>query len=98
MEITKSVLSARETAFLYGDYSSYRSQLSTKLYNCRKRLNIASKNRGKYQAKQPVTAAQVAENNEYVLARVLTDGLVSDSSTAMCIFPCLLLKGLGQTQ
>ena len=65
MEITRTVLSARETAFLYGDYSSYRSQLSTKLLNCRKRLNVATKNRGKYHAKQLVTAAQIADNHEY---------------------------------
>lgn len=67
MDITKSVVSLRERALLYGDYSTYWSQLSNKLLNSRKKLNIATKNRGKFNPKAPVTAEQIAENHECAL-------------------------------
>ncbi|KAK4234672.1 signal recognition particle subunit SRP68 [Achaetomium macrosporum] len=72
MDITKSVISLREKALLYGDYSTYRSQLSGKLLNCRKKLNIATKNRGKFHPRAPVTPEQIAENHEYVYLQLLT--------------------------
>ena len=65
MDITKFVVASREKALLYGDYATYRSQLSTKLLNCRKKLNIATKSRGKFHPKAPVTPEQIAENHEY---------------------------------
>ncbi len=65
MDITKFVVASREKALLYGDYASYRSLLSGKLLNCRKKLNIATKSRGKYNPKAPVTPEQIAENHEY---------------------------------
>lgn len=65
MDITKSVVSLREKALLYGDYSTYWSQLSGKLLNSRKKLNIATKNRSKFNPKAPVTPEQIAENHEY---------------------------------
>jgi len=48
MDITKFVVSARDQAFLYGDHSTYQKQLSKKLLNCRKKLGISTKGRGKY--------------------------------------------------
>src|SRR3954470_13874693 len=51
MDITKFVVSHREKALLYGDYSTYWQQLSNKLLNCRKKLSIATKNRGKFNPK-----------------------------------------------
>ncbi|KAH6856513.1 hypothetical protein B0I37DRAFT_318122 [Chaetomium sp. MPI-CAGE-AT-0009] len=72
MDITKFVVSLREKALLYGDYSTYWSQLSGKLLNCRKKLNIATKSRGKFNPKAPVTPEQIAENHEYVYLQLLT--------------------------
>ena len=66
MDITKFVVSLREKALLYGDYSTYWSQLSGKLLNCRKKLNIATKSRAKFNPKAPVTPEQIAENHECV--------------------------------
>lgn len=71
MDITKFVVSSREKALLYGDYATYRTQLSGRLLNCRKKLNIATKSRGKYHPKGPVTPEQIAENHEYDVAAVL---------------------------
>lgn len=65
MDITKFVVSSREAALLYGDYGTYRSQLSGKLLNCRKKLNIATRSRTKFHPKAEVTAEQIAENHEY---------------------------------
>ncbi|KAB5576456.1 hypothetical protein GE09DRAFT_954077 [Coniochaeta sp. 2T2.1] len=72
MDITKTVVSLREAALLYGDYSTYWSQLSHKLLNSRKKLNVATKNRGKFHPKAPVTPEQIAENHEYVTLQLLT--------------------------
>ncbi|KAL2141022.1 hypothetical protein VTI28DRAFT_2952 [Corynascus sepedonium] len=72
MDVTKSVVSLREKALLYGDYSTYWSQLSGKLLNSRKKLNIATRNRGKFNPKAPVTPEQIAENVEYVYLQLLT--------------------------
>lgn len=66
MDITKFVVSLREKALLYGDYSTYWSQLSGKLLNCRKKLNIATKSRAKFHPKAPVTPEQIVENHECV--------------------------------
>ncbi|KAL2175589.1 uncharacterized protein P884DRAFT_331062 [Thermothelomyces heterothallicus CBS 202.75] len=72
MDITKTAVSLREKALLYGDYSTYWSQLSGKLLNSRKKLNIATKHRGKFNPKAPVTPEQIAENHEYVYLQLLT--------------------------
>ncbi|KAK3353140.1 hypothetical protein B0T25DRAFT_456841 [Lasiosphaeria hispida] len=72
MDITKFVVSSREKALLYGDYASYRTQLAGKLLNCRKKLNIATKNRGKFHPKAQVTAEQISENREYLHLQLLT--------------------------
>lgn len=64
MDITKQVISSRETALVYGDYGTYRTQLSGKLLNSRKKLSIATKSRGKFHPKTKITADQVSENHE----------------------------------
>lgn len=63
MDITNFVVSARNQALLYGDYGTYHSQLAKKLHNCRRKLNLSVKNRGKYTKKSAVTAEQIAENH-----------------------------------
>ncbi|KAK0715687.1 signal recognition particle subunit srp68-like protein [Lasiosphaeris hirsuta] len=72
MDITKFVISSREKALLYGDYASYRTQLAGKLLNCRKKLNIATKNRGKFHPKVQVTADQISGNRECLHLQLLT--------------------------
>ncbi|KAK3398472.1 hypothetical protein B0T20DRAFT_411193 [Sordaria brevicollis] len=72
MDITKFVVSHRENALLYGDYATYRAQLSRKLLNCRKKLNIATKSRGKFHPKAQITAEQISDNHEYLHLALLT--------------------------
>ncbi|KAI1651445.1 uncharacterized protein F4817DRAFT_324534 [Daldinia loculata] len=72
MDITNFVVSARNQALLYGDYTTYHKQLVKKLHKCRKRLNIATKNRGKFTKKDPITAEDLSENHEYLHLQLLT--------------------------
>ncbi|KAH7375051.1 signal recognition particle 68 kDa protein [Plectosphaerella cucumerina] len=72
MDITKFVVSGRDAALLYGDYSTYQAQLGTKLANCRRKLGISTRNRGKFQTRDDVTPEQVAEHNEYIHLLLLT--------------------------
>ncbi|TVY53250.1 Signal recognition particle subunit SRP68 [Lachnellula cervina] len=72
MEITKFVVSGRDKAKLYGDYATYRSQLSSRIHNLRKRLGIATKPRAKYTAKAPVTLEDIGRNHDYVHLILLT--------------------------
>lgn len=64
MDITKFVVSGRDSALLYGDYGTYQAQLGKKLLNCRKKLGVSTKNRGKYQKKDGPSAEQIADNLE----------------------------------
>jgi signal recognition particle subunit SRP68 len=64
MEITSSVVSGRDKAKLYGDYAAYRTQLSNRIHNLRKKLGIATKPRAKFSSKNPVTAEDVGKNRE----------------------------------
>jgi signal recognition particle subunit SRP68 len=66
MDITKFVVSGRDQALLYGDYSTYRAQLSHRLLSIRKRLGRATKKGAKYSKKAPITAQDIASNVEYV--------------------------------
>jgi signal recognition particle subunit SRP68 len=59
MEVTKFVVSGRDKAKLYGDYATYRTQLSNRIHNLRKKLGIATKPRAKYTNKGPVTAEDI---------------------------------------
>ncbi|OBR08986.1 Signal recognition particle subunit SRP68 [Colletotrichum higginsianum IMI 349063] len=72
MDITKFVVSGRDAALLYGDYGTYQNQLAKKLLNSRKKLGIATRNRGKFSKKGEVTAIQIAENHEYIHLLLLT--------------------------
>ncbi|KAI1410834.1 hypothetical protein F5Y13DRAFT_166918 [Hypoxylon sp. FL1857] len=72
MDITNFVVSARNQALLYGDYNTYHRQLAKKLHNCRKRLSIVTKNRGKFSKKDAITAEKLSENHEYLHLQLLT--------------------------
>lgn len=65
MDITKFVAELREAAFLVGDHSSYRAQLSRRLRIVRKKLGRATAKNAKYTGKAPVTAEEVGKNVEY---------------------------------
>jgi signal recognition particle subunit SRP68 len=64
MEVTKFVVSGRDKAKLYGDFATYRTQLSNRIHNLRKKLGVATKPRAKYSSKAPVTAEDIASNHE----------------------------------
>ena len=66
MEVTSFVVSGREKAKLYGDYATYRTQLSNRIHNLRKKLGVATKPRAKFTAKSLVTAEDIGRNQEYV--------------------------------
>lgn len=64
MEITKFVVSGRDQALLYGDYGTYRAQLSRRLHSVRKRLGRTTKKGAKHTNKAAITAEDIASNNE----------------------------------
>lgn len=64
MDITAFINEGREKALLYGDHSTYHAQLSKRLLSCRKKLGIVTKNRGKFQKQDDVTADNISENKE----------------------------------
>lgn len=64
MDITAFIKEGREKALLYGDHSTYHTQLSKRLLSCRKKLGIVTKSRGKFQKRDAVTADNIAENKE----------------------------------
>ncbi|KAI0544478.1 Cupredoxin [Xylaria curta] len=72
MDITNFVVSARNQALLYGDYTTYHRLLAKKLHGSRKKLNIATKNRSKFVKRDPVTAQQIAENHGFLHLILLT--------------------------
>ncbi|KAF2010460.1 hypothetical protein BU24DRAFT_399824 [Aaosphaeria arxii CBS 175.79] len=72
MDITKFVSGYRETAFLLGDYATYRAQLSRRLRIVRKKLGRATHKNAKYSAKAPVTAEEIAKNIEFLHLLLLT--------------------------
>ncbi|KAF1940037.1 hypothetical protein EJ02DRAFT_407373 [Clathrospora elynae] len=72
MDITKFVADFRESAFLLGDYSTYRAQLSRRLRTVRKKLGRATPKKAKYAAKAPVTAEEIGANNEALHLLLLT--------------------------
>lgn len=63
MEITSFVIQGRDQALLDGDYSTYQSQLARRLLKARKKLGIATRNRGKFSIKAKITPDEVAGNN-----------------------------------
>ncbi|KAH4083573.1 signal recognition particle subunit SRP68 [Parastagonospora nodorum] len=72
MDITKFVSEFRESAFLLGDYSTYHTQLSRRLRIVEKKLGRATPKNAKYAAKAPVTAEDIAKNNEFLHLLLLT--------------------------
>lgn len=64
MDITRFIVKNREQTLLYGDYSTYHARLSKRLLNCRKKLGIATKNRGKFHPKTEVTPEEIAQDHE----------------------------------
>ncbi|KAL1599147.1 signal recognition particle subunit srp68 [Nothophoma quercina] len=66
MDITKYVVEYREAAFLLGDYSTYRAQLTRRLRIVQKKLGRATPKNAKYAAKAPVTAENIAQNIEFL--------------------------------
>jgi signal recognition particle subunit SRP68 len=65
MDITKFIVDFRESAFLLGDYNTYRGQLARRLRIVRKKLGRATAKNAKFVAKAPVTAEEVAKDIEY---------------------------------
>lgn len=65
MDITSFVVQGRDKALLYGDYSTYHASLSKRLLNSRRKLGIASKNRGKFNAKREISADDITKDREY---------------------------------
>jgi signal recognition particle subunit SRP68 len=65
MDITKFIVDFRESAFLLGDYNTYRGQLARRLRIVRKKLGRATAKNAKFVAKAPITAEEVARNIEY---------------------------------
>lgn len=73
MEFTQFVVSSRDKALLYGDYSTYRTQLGHRLLNCRKKLSVSTRHRGKYNHNSNnIKAEQIAEDINYAWLQVLT--------------------------
>lgn len=64
MDITSFVLQGRDNALAYGDYSTYHSQLAKRLLSSRKKLGIASRNRGKFHNTEAITSENISENHE----------------------------------
>jgi hypothetical protein len=90
MDITKFVVDRREAAFLIGDYSTYRDQLSRRLRIVRKKLGRATPKNAKYAAKSPVTAEEIGKNIEYALTAVLVVNWLlinSEPSISSCSLP-----------
>ncbi|KAI1421018.1 Cupredoxin [Xylaria sp. FL1777] len=72
MDITNFIVSARNQALLYGDYTTYHRLLAKKLHTSRKKLGVVTKNRSKFTKRGPVSAEQVAENHEFLHLVLLT--------------------------
>jgi signal recognition particle subunit SRP68 len=71
MDITKYVVEYREAAFLLGDYSTYRAQLTRRLRIVQKKLGRATPKNAKYAAKAPVTAEDISKNIEWVVLELM---------------------------
>ncbi|OAA56613.1 signal recognition particle [Niveomyces insectorum RCEF 264] len=73
MDITQFIVASRDKALLYGDHNTYRSQLAHRLLNCRKRLRVATRHRGKYNHNaNKIKPEQVAEDVNYARLQLLT--------------------------
>lgn len=70
MDVTDFIVSCRNGALLLGDYGIYRAQLSRRILTVRRKLGRTSPKGRKYTSKTPVTAKDVASNQEYGPARI----------------------------
>lgn len=77
MDITNFVLSGRDQALLYGDYSTYRAALSRRLASLRRKVGLATKKGAKYAIKGPVTAQEIASNHEYAGFHIMLDKMLT---------------------
>lgn len=96
MDISKFVLSGRETAKINGNWASYRKQLSKRIYNLRKKLGIATINRAKYSSKIVIKADDLAQNHEYI-PRIIGNLFLStnlNSDLATCFYSSVNVPGL----
>lgn len=86
MDITKFVTGYRESAFLIGDYNTYRDQLARRLRIVNKKLGRATPKNAKYAAKAPVTAEDIQKNSEYDIPNELPDCALTEPglSTFSC--------------
>lgn len=64
MDITSFVVRGRDQALLYGDFSTYRSQLAKRVLSSRKKLGIVTKNRGKFHKRDQITSEDISANTE----------------------------------
>ena len=72
MEISRFIHETRERAFLVGDYSTYRTQLSKQLHKTRKTLGRATpKNSKQLSSKTPITAEDVGSNPAFAHLQLL---------------------------
>lgn len=94
MDITKFVHDFRESAFLLGDYSTYRAQVSRRLRIVQKKLGRATPKNAKYAAKEQVTAEDVAKNIEYVGELGLHATILTGAGTCICSFSLRSEHGL----
>jgi signal recognition particle subunit SRP68 len=62
MDITAFIVASRNSALLYGDYSTYHQQLSRRILKCRQKLGITTKPRAKYGKKPDVNARDVQKD------------------------------------
>ena len=66
MDLTDFVISRRNEALLVGDYGLYRKQSSRRLLTVRRKLGRTSPKGRKYTAKAPISAEDIASNEELV--------------------------------
>lgn len=86
MDITKFVADFREAAFLLGDYSTYRAQLSRRLRIVRKKLGRATPKNAKYAAKAPITAEEIGNNIECVFPVNALEAILIMVGLSTCCF------------
>jgi signal recognition particle subunit SRP68 len=67
MNITGYVSSQRDSGLLLGDYHTYQAQATRRIRSLRKRVGQATPKGRKYSPKTPITAVDIAQNDEYVV-------------------------------
>lgn len=72
MDITSFVHHSRDKAFLLGDYSTYRTQLSRQLLSLRRKLGRTTPKNQKFASKAAITAQDVGKSPDFVRLQLLT--------------------------